>query len=190
VQHADDPGRPLVGRRLQAEALDQRLVGGHAGERDRARVRDVGQQRAEGDDHLHAERLGEVDDLPAERAPLHRGLRAAEQHEVARRARDERLVDLELRPLDTAREALDEAHARARGLVVDELLRVDHREARRVEAGAHEGQRRGGALAGVVPALEGADERGGAEPVGTAFPAQRLHRSTVASRASRPGARR
>ena len=87
-----------------------------------------------------------------------------------------RLVELELGPLDLAREPVGEPDARARGLEVDELLGIDQREARGVEARAHERERRGGRLPGVVPALEGADERRGAEAVGTAFPEERLHR--------------
>ena len=78
------------------------------------------------------------------------------------------------------------------GLEVDELLGVDDREALRVQARADEGQRGGGGLARVVPALEGAHESGRPEPRGAAVPAQRLHvpRATVAGhRASgRPAA--
>ena len=62
MQHADDAGRALVASaRCSAEPLDERRVGRDAGDRDGARVRDVGQQRAERHDHLDAERLGEVD---------------------------------------------------------------------------------------------------------------------------------
>ena len=55
VQHADDPGRPFVARRLQAEPLDQLRVGRAAGDRRRPRVRHVGEQRAERDHELDAE---------------------------------------------------------------------------------------------------------------------------------------
>ena len=71
---------------------------------------------------------------------------------------------------------VDEPHRRPRGLEVDELLGVDRREARRRRARAPRNvSADGGGLAGVVPALEGADQRRGPEAVGTALPAQRLH---------------
>ena len=142
---------------------------------DRARVRDVGQQRAEQHGHLHAERLGQVDDGLGERAPAERGLGAGEQDQVARGARDADGVDLELGPVDRARDAVLEAHHRARGLEVDELLGVDLREGLGAEAAGDEGQGGGRGLARVVPALERADQRRGPKPIGTAFPTQRLH---------------
>ena len=61
-EHADDPGRALVAGRAQAEPLAQRRVGARAADVDREAVRDVGEQRAERDDELDAERLGEVGD--------------------------------------------------------------------------------------------------------------------------------
>ena len=156
-------------------ALDERGVAREADERDRARVRDVGQQRAERDGELHAERLGELDDAVAERAPAHRRLGARDEHEVARRARRVRGPDLDLGPLDGARDAVDEPDRRARGLEVEELLGIQAREARRAELGADERQRRRGGLAGVVPAAERAHERGGPEAVRTALPDQWRH---------------
>ena len=98
------------------------------------------------------------------------GSGALQQHEVARRARHARLVELDLRPDDLARAALDERDLRARGLEVEELLGVDAREARRAERRAEKLQRRGGGVAGVVPARERADERGGAQAVRAAAP--------------------
>src|SRR3954469_16266480 len=66
-------------------------------------------------------------------------------------------------------------HHRARGLEVDELLRVDDRERLGAERSGDERERGGRRLAGVVPALERADQRRGTEPVRTAIPPQRLH---------------
>ena len=78
-------------------------------------------------------------------------------------------------------------HGRPGGLEVEELLRVDDREAAGAEAVAEEREGRRGRLPGVVPALEGAHQCGGAKPVRTAFPAQRLHRRcTVADPSARP----
>ena len=86
------------------------------------------------------------------------------------------LVDLELGPVDVAREAVAQAHRRARGLEVDELLGIDRREARGVERGAEEREGGGGGLAGVVPALERAHQSRGPEAVRAALPAKGLHR--------------
>ena len=108
--------------------MDQVGVGGHPGDRDRARVRDVGEQRPEGDHELRPERLGELDDHLAERAPLERRLVPDEQHEVARGAGDPRLVQLDLGPHDLAGVPVDQLDLRARALEVVELLGVDRRE--------------------------------------------------------------
>ena len=96
---------------------------------DRVRVRDVGEQRAHRHDELRAERLGEVDDVLAERAPAHRRLGALDEDEVARRARHARGEDLDARPGDLALALVGEADVRARGLEVVEVLGVDAREA-------------------------------------------------------------
>jgi hypothetical protein len=87
VQDADDPGRALVGRGLQREPVDQALVGGHAGDRDRARVRYVGQQRAHRDDHLTP--IASASSITFSQKVRHRiaGSGAAEQDQVARSAR-------------------------------------------------------------------------------------------------------
>ena len=50
LEDPDDAGRPLVGRRLQLEPVDELGLGGVAGHRDRPGVRGVGQHRAQGDD--------------------------------------------------------------------------------------------------------------------------------------------
>ena len=176
VQHADDPGRALVGRRREAEPLDQRVVGGEAGD---ATGRECGTSASSAPSVTTSctpSASASSMTVLAERAPAVRRLGAREQDEVARGARHARLVDLE-RPASRSRAcALGEPDRRARGLEVDELLGVDRpRSARASSAGADEGQRGGGGLAGVVPALEGAHERGRAQPVGAALPAQRLH---------------
>ena len=71
--------------------------------------------------------------LRAEGAPAHRRLDALHEHQVARRARRRRLEDLDRRPGDLALLVLAEPDARAVGLEVVELLRVDLREAARAE---------------------------------------------------------
>ena len=71
--------------------------------------------------------------------------------------------------------AVDQPHHRARGLEVDEVLGVDRGELVRAQAARDEGQRGRRRLAGVVPALEGADERWGPKTIRTTLPAQRLH---------------
>src|SRR6185312_11217129 len=55
VQDADDPRGALVARGLEAELLDRLRIGRATGDRRRARVRHVCQERAERDDELDAE---------------------------------------------------------------------------------------------------------------------------------------
>jgi hypothetical protein len=138
-------------------------------------VGDVGEERAERADELHAERLGEIEDQRGEGAPARRGLGAAQQHEVARRARHARDEDLDGRPDDLAHAGGPGLDLRAHRLEVIELLGVDLREARGAERGADEGQRRGGGVARVVPASERADQGRGPQSVGAVVPNQRLH---------------
>src|SRR5213082_274320 len=57
--------------------------------------------------------------------------------------------------------AVHELDLRPRRLKVGELLGVDRGEAARPKRCADERQRRRGGIGGVVPALEGADQRGG-----------------------------
>ena len=185
MQDAGDAGRTLVAGGAQPQALDQRVVGGQAGDRDGARVRHVGEQRAQGDHHLHAQRLGQLHDHVAERAPAVGRLVPDEEDEVARRARDASLEQLGLGPGDLAAAPLGEADARAGGLEVEELLGVDAGEAAPLQGRADEADRGGGGVRGVVPALERADERGRAQGVRPAIPDQGRHRFTVARR--RPG---
>ena len=137
----------------------------------------VAEQRAERDHHLHAERLGEVDDVRAEGAPAHRRLDALHEHEVARRARRARLEDLDA----SARRS----RARSRSSKLDRTggwpgsrRTPRSRCARSGCASERGGEERDGArggVAGVVPALERAHHRRGPEAVGTAVPDQRLH---------------
>jgi hypothetical protein len=125
-------------------------------------VRDVAEQRAQRDDHLHAQRFGKVDQMRAERAPAHRRLDALHEHQVARGPRGRRLEDLDRRPHDLALVALVELNARAIGLEVVELLGVDPGEAAGLQRRGQERDRARGRVAGVVPALERAHHRRGA----------------------------
>ena len=175
MQDADDPGRPFVRRRGQPEPRDQRRIGAQTGDRNGARVGDVGEERTERHDELRAERLGELDHQLAERPPAKRRLGAGQQDQVAVGAGNVGLVELDGRPHDLARLSVDELDARARGLEVIELLRVDRREPLRVERRADELNRARGGIGGVVPSLERADQRRVAKPVRTVLPLEWLH---------------
>ena len=160
VQHADDPRRPLVARRLQPELLDEREIARGSRHRSGPRVRDVGEERSERDDELDAELAGEADDELVERAPPVVRLDAEQDHRIAVGARDRGGVEHGLGPLDLPRQSFVERDGRSRGLEVDEPLRVDLGEPPRIP-GAHEraaGERR--SLAAVVPAAEGGDQNG------------------------------
>jgi hypothetical protein len=101
-------------------------------------VRHVGEQSAEGDDQLCAERLGELDHDLAERAPAEGGLAAGEQDQVPRRAGHPGLVKLDRRPDDLPRLAVDHLHPWPSGLEVVELLRLDRRESAGLQARSDE----------------------------------------------------
>src|SRR6202042_3614208 len=104
------------------------LVGGEAGDRDRTGVRDIGQQSAERDDQLHADRLGKLDDQRREGTPAERRLVAGQQDQITRGAGDPGLVELDLGPLEDPGEAVRELDPGSGGLKVVELLWVDRRE--------------------------------------------------------------
>ena len=94
-----------------------------------------------------------------------------EQDEVARRARHARLVDLDRRPLRSR--ACRPSTSWTAGASPGSRRTPPGRSARSAwrssEAPKNE-QRGGGGLAGVVPALEGADQRRGPQAVGPASP--------------------
>ena len=73
--------------------------------------------------------------------------------------------------------ALDSVNSypRARRLEVIEVLRVDLGKAPGTECRAQKGDRGRRGVAGVVPALEGADHRRGPEAIGSAIPCEWLH---------------
>ena len=109
VEHADDPGRALVARGLQAELLDQVGVGRARGDRRRPRVRHVGEQRAERDDELDAE-LAARPRRRATRTCASAGS-ARCRAGASRRARRPAAARVEgvLRPVDPARLAVERA---------------------------------------------------------------------------------
>ena len=158
VENADDARRPLVARVLQAELLDERRIARGAGDRRRPRVRHVGEQRAEGDDELDAEILGERDDELGEPAPAVVRLDAEEEHRVAVGTRYRACVEDVLRPFDVTREALVQRHERPRRLEVDEALGIDVGEARCTPAAREHAAGERCRLATVVPAPEGRDQ--------------------------------
>ena len=157
VHDADDAGRALVARPLEAEPLDEPLSRREAGDRNRARVRDVREQRAERDDRAHAEHIRHLAQRAGVGLPAQRRLNALDEHEVAVRAGDLRGLEDVFGPVDRARASLDEAHGRADGGEVVEVLRVDARDRLCVERLDEELHRGRGRLAGVVPAPEGTD---------------------------------
>ena len=107
---------------------------------------DVGEQGPKGDDELGAERLSQVDDQLAERAPAERRLAAGQEDEVARGAGHPGLVELDRGPDNLSGLAVDHFHPRARGLEVIELLRIDGGEAAGAEGGADVLDRAGGGV--------------------------------------------
>src|SRR6476620_1544732 len=185
MEHSDDPGRAFVVGAGQVELLDHLLVRGETRDRHRQGMSDVGDQRAEGDDHLHTQTLGRLRDAVGEGPPAQIRLGAGEQDQIAlragRRAREQDVA----RPLDLAGLPLGHADRRAVGLEVEELLRVDLRDQIGVERLRGGGERGRGGAGGVIPAGECADENGGSEFWWRSLPSERVHHSRLASRRSR-----
>src|SRR5918999_480498 len=179
MEDADDAGRALVARALQVETLDQLLVGGEAGDRHRQGVGDLGDQRSEGDHHLHPDPLGGAGDQLGEGSPAKVRLGAVEEDEVVLgclRPGDEEGV---LGPVDLPRLPLAQGDRRPVRLEVEELLGVDGRKHFRVEGGGDRIQGAGGGAGGIVPPPKGADKNRGAELRRLHVPYQRLHDLSV-----------
>src|SRR4051812_32631841 len=104
------------------------MAGSAAGHGRRARVRDVGQEGAEGDDQLDAELLCVLDDQVAEGSPAHVGLDAQEQHDVTVEPMRLGVVEGRLGPVDLARDPVDERDVRPGRLEVEKALRIDVRD--------------------------------------------------------------
>ena len=155
---ADDAGGSLVRRRGHADPLEHARVAREAGDGDRSRVDDVGQEGADQYDAAHAEPRGELGNQVAEAPPTQMRLAAAARHELARpvhRAVSERHV----RPIDHALMSGVESHHRTRHGEIVEILAIDLGErngADRIFDVAN-GERRG--VSGVVPAAEGQQQR-------------------------------
>ena len=158
LEDPDDAGRALVGRRLQLQPVLQVQLGRGAADLDRPGVRGLGQQRAERDHQLDPEVVGAGQQLGAELAPPHVGLDAAQQDDVAVRARRPGDVHLRRGPGDPPHAVLGGAHHRAVDLEVVEFLGIDDRDdlgVPHLDQVVHHPRRRSG---GVVPALEGSDQ--------------------------------
>jgi hypothetical protein len=153
---AHDAGGALVAAHLEAVPVAGVLAVGGGGDRDGARVRDVGHERAQGDDGGDLDRLGELHQLDGEGPPAERRLDALHQHDVAAERGVARDQDAGGAPADAALAALGD-HARAVDLEVVVVLGVERGD----DLGPPDlGQvldHGTGGLAGVVPALEGSD---------------------------------
>ena len=154
LQHADDPGRSLVGGRLQLEPVLEVELGGRAADLDRPGVRRLGQQGAEGHHQLDTELVGAGEQLGAELAPLHVRLDAAQEHHVPVRAGRPGDVHLRRGPGDPAHPVLAGADQRTVHLEVVELLGVDHGHDLRAPHLDEVVDHPGGGTGSVVPALE------------------------------------
>ena len=94
-----------------------------------ARVRDVREQRPEGDHHLNAEILGQPDDQLREGAPAQVGLDPEQEDRVAIGSLELRVVEGVLGPVDPPRQPVDERDVRPGRLEVEEALGIDLGEA-------------------------------------------------------------
>jgi len=131
VQDAGDPGRSLVARGRETQILDEGRVLRVGGDRDRPRVRHVGQERSERDHELHVELASEFDYPLRKRLPPEVRLGPREQD----RAPVPQTFNVRLggrkvvpRPLYRPGDALDELDLRPYRLVIEKVLAVEARE--------------------------------------------------------------
>ena len=115
---------------------------------------DVGEERAESDDELDAELARQAGHRRGERAPAQVGLDAEQEHDIAVGARQLRVVERVLGPVDPSRHALLERDERPGGLEVEELLGVDVPELAGSELLREVAGRKRRSLRSVVPARE------------------------------------
>jgi hypothetical protein len=96
LQHADDPGRPLVVDRLNVQLRGELGIGCRGGHRHGTGMRRVREQGAKQDHQLDAEVGERADQLIAEGTPAHVGLDPVHQHHITPApsglARDSRVV--------------------------------------------------------------------------------------------------
>ena len=152
LEHADDPGGPFVLRPLQFEALHHRVVGRRADQRHGPRVRDVGEQRTEGERHADVESVGDTHDLLGEEPPAQRRLGAEHEQHVGAGQRDR--PDAHGGPDDRPVVLLVEAHLRADRGEVGEHVGIDLGQRRCSPRLDHRANGAGRGVAGVVPAGE------------------------------------
>ena len=177
VQHADDPGRALVGRRRAGRGARSAL------RRRRRPVIETG--RVCGTSASSAPSVTTIctPSASARSTPCAQNVRqridgsGPASRTRSRGARGHaRLEDLDLGPVDLAR-----ARPRRAGRSGASAWKSKNssgsiaRSASASSCAPMNVSARGGRLAGVVPALERADQRRGPEAVGTALPEQRLH---------------
>lgn len=161
MKDAGDAGRALVAGGHEAQVLDQRRVLGVRRDLDRAGVRHVGQQGAQGYDEPHVKLAGEVHYALGERLPPEVRLRAGEQDRTTPTQganAPSRGREAVLGPLDRAGDAFYQLDLGPRRLVIEELVAVEASEAfglRGLLDGADREARR---LRRVVPTREPGDE--------------------------------
>ena len=158
LEDPDDAGRSFVGRLLQLEPVDEVGLGRGARHRDRAGVRGVGQQRAEGDHELGTQVVAGREDLGTELPPPHVRLDAPHQDDVAIEVGRGGDGDLGARPGDAAVAELVGADGGPVDLEVVELLGVDGPDDAGVPHPDQVVDHCRGSVGGVVPALEGSDD--------------------------------
>ncbi len=160
LQHADDARRALVGVGLDVEHLAHVGVLAGRGDRDRAGVRHVREQRAERDDGRDVQALGDVQQLAAVPAPAHRRLDAVHEDDLAAGPRGGGDRDRGGRPGDLAAAVRPDADHRAVHLEVVVLLRVELVDLLRAPRLVQVLERLARGGPGVVPALEGGEQDG------------------------------
>lgn len=154
LEDADDARRALVPGLLQVHGARQVRIGGDPADRYGAGVRGVAEQCAQDHHHLHAQLMGEAQELVAERAPAHRRLDTADQDEIAGFVpADADHGEPGGRPGDLAYPAV-QPHRRPVDLEVVVVLGVERREHLALPLPVQVRDRCGSGVTCVVPSLE------------------------------------
>lgn len=158
-EHADDAGGALVGARLEVEGVREVGVLGVDPDGQRARVRHVGQERAEAEHHARVDLVGQGNELDDEGAPPHRRLDPLDEQHVATGDGLRRVQHAGRRPRDPT-DAVDRTDPGPVDPEVVVLLGVDRGDRLGIPQEREVLDDARGGLTRVVPPLERRDDDG------------------------------
>ena len=160
LQHPHDPGRALVLDRLDMQVGGQLRVRRGRRHRHRAGMRRIGQQRAEQHHRLRAKIVKRLHQLGGEPPPAHVGLDTVHEHDVPAHVVRGGHGQPGGGPDQPVGPALGHLHHRPGHLEVVVVLRVDSPDLGGLPGHAQVIHHPAGRFPGIVPPLEGGNDRG------------------------------